>query len=121
MLTSTRSTSRSQSSPAGYLENEVLQHIIRERYADGDSKAVVTLFVFALGQVAVEGSSGAALGPVHSKPSGIRGGTAVRRPGLELFNEGSRRMGLMLLSRDFDPHRRSSPAFHVQVGLRWKC
>lgn len=82
--------------------NEVLQHVIRDGYGDGDGKSVIALLVFALGQVAIEGSSGAVLEGSKDRTSGIRGGTALRPPGLDLFNEARRRMGLLLVGNTLE-------------------
>ncbi|CZT14774.1 related to acetate regulatory DNA binding protein FacB [Ramularia collo-cygni] len=69
--------------------------ILQDGFADGDAKTVLCLFVIALGQVAVEGVFEHPIGIVNGTPSGFRGGSIHRPPGLEIFNEGRRRVGFV--------------------------
>jgi hypothetical protein len=73
--------------------NEVVTRLSREGYADGDPQSVIALLVYALGQLAIEGVFGNAISSQDGVPSGFRGGTAERPPGLGLFNEVRRRLG----------------------------
>ena len=75
--------------------NEVVARLLREGYGDGDVGSVLALLVFALGQVAIEGVFDRPVSVVNSQPSGIRGGSDDRPPGLELFNEARRRVGFV--------------------------
>jgi hypothetical protein len=76
--------------------NEVIARLSRKGYADGDPQGILALLVFALGQLALEGVFGNAISSHNSAPSGFRGGTAERPPGLEIFNEVRRRLGLVM-------------------------
>ncbi|KAI1336423.1 hypothetical protein F5Y15DRAFT_427096 [Xylariaceae sp. FL0016] len=52
--------------------------------------------VFALGQVAIDGMQGDPVATYKGRPSGVRGGTTDRPPGLVFFNEARKRMGFNL-------------------------
>lgn len=60
-------------------------------FANGCSKSLIALLVFALGKMSVEGSQGKSIAP----ESGIRGGGADRPPAIEIFNEARRRLGFV--------------------------
>lgn len=79
-----------------FFTNEVVARLSREGYADGDPQSVVALLVYALGQLAMEGVFGKAISNQNGVPSGFRGGTAERPPGLEIFNEVRRRLGFVM-------------------------
>jgi hypothetical protein len=72
-----------------------VSRLMREGYADGDPNAVLALIVFALGQCAIEGVFGQPISAENGVPSGYRGGSAERPPGIELFNEARRRVGFV--------------------------
>lgn len=72
---------------------DVVGSVMRNGYADGDPSACLALMVFALGQVAIDGVYGSPISNFNGSPSGLRGGTAERPPGLDLFNEARRRIG----------------------------
>ncbi|TVY37943.1 hypothetical protein LSUB1_G003152 [Lachnellula subtilissima] len=63
---------------------------------DGDTDSVVALLIFALGDLALEGSQGKSIERHGTRASGVRGGTDKRPPGLALFNEARKRMGFIL-------------------------
>lgn len=64
---------------------------------DGDPDSVVALLVFALGELAIEGSRGTPMEVYKGRPSGVRGGSSMDRPpGIGLFNEARKRMGFVL-------------------------
>lgn len=73
--------------------NDIIGPVMRHGFADGDPDACLALLVFALGQVAIDGVYGAPISSYNGSPSGLRGGTASRPPGLDLFNEARRRVG----------------------------
>lgn len=73
--------------------SEVVGNVMRYGFADGDPNACLALLVFALGQVANDGVYGTPISSYNGSPSGLRGGTADRPPGLDLFNEARRRVG----------------------------
>lgn len=74
---------------------DTMSSILRDGFADGDSKTVLCLFVIALGQVALEGVFERPIGMVNGAPSGFRGGSVHKPPGLEIFNEARRRVGFV--------------------------
>lgn len=78
--------------------NDVLSPIMRDGYGDGDANSVLALLVFALGQLAIEGVFHNPISHPGGQPSGFRGGTAERPPGLEIFNEARRRLGFVVSS-----------------------
>lgn len=76
--------------------SDVVGPVMRNGYSDGDPAACLALLVFALGQVAIDGVYGSPINSFNGSPSGLRGGTAERPPGLDLFNEARRRVGFMI-------------------------
>lgn len=77
---------------------EVAARVLREGYRDGDSDAVLALTVFALGQLAIEGTFGEPISDQAGVSSGFRGGSADIPPGIELFSEARRRLGFVVTS-----------------------
>ncbi|KAF2456326.1 hypothetical protein BDY21DRAFT_372456 [Lineolata rhizophorae] len=71
---------------------DTLKAVSQYGFSFGSHHSIIVLLVCALGKVALEGVSGTPLKP----NSGIRGGTAERPPGLELFNEARRRIGYVM-------------------------
>ncbi|KAK6425197.1 hypothetical protein LTR95_016297 [Oleoguttula sp. CCFEE 5521] len=76
--------------------DDTVSRLMRDGYADGDPGAVLALMVFALGQCAKEGVFGNPIGVIDGVPSGYRGGTVERPPGIEIFNEARRRLGFVV-------------------------
>lgn len=76
--------------------DEVVARLLREGYSDGDPQAVLALMVFSLGQVAIEGVFGQPISTENGLPSGFRGGTRAKPPGIEIFNEARRRLGFVV-------------------------
>lgn len=72
---------------------DIVGSVVRNGYADGDPDACLALLVFALGQVAIDGVYSSPISSYNGSPSGLRGGTANKPPGLDLFNEARRRVG----------------------------
>lgn len=70
--------------------------MIRNGYTENDASACLALLVFALGQVAIDGVFGPPISSINGVQSGIRGGSAVDPPGLELFNEARRLIGFIM-------------------------
>lgn len=62
---------------------------------DNDNDSVIALLVFALGELAIEGSRGSPIEYHNGRPSGVRGGSPSRPPGLALFNEAKKRVGFV--------------------------
>ena len=77
--------------------NDTLPRIIAHGFRYGDAESVLTLYVLALGQLAIEAATGAPIGLVNGEPSGLCGGTAQRPPALDIFNEGRARVGELLV------------------------
>jgi len=77
-------------------EEHVLPEVMKHGFAYGDFSSVLALLVFSLGQIAHDGVWGQPIEVVEGRPSGIRGGDAKRPPGLEIFNEARKRIGLVL-------------------------
>ena len=76
---------------------DVVGPLIRNGYEDGDAQACLCLSVLALGQVAIDGVYGAPVSVSSSgEPSGIRGGTAEKPPGIDIFNEARRLIGFSM-------------------------
>ena len=75
--------------------NDTVAPLLREGYGDGDIKAVLALLVFALGEVAIGGVFGNPISTIDGQPSGFRGGTVEKPPGLDIFNEARRRIGFV--------------------------
>ena len=67
---------------------------------NSDTDSVIALLVFALGELAIEGSRGNPVEVHQGRPSGVRGGTSLRPPGLALFNEARKRIGFALTGCD---------------------
>ena len=75
--------------------NGTVAPLLRDGYGDGDSNAVLALLVFALGQVAIDGVFERPISFIDGQPSGFRGGTVEKPPGLAIFNEARRRLGFV--------------------------
>jgi hypothetical protein len=69
---------------------------------DSDPDSVIALLVFALGELAIEGSRGDPIEVYKGRPRGVRGGTASKPPGLALFNEARKRIGFVLTDCDLE-------------------
>jgi hypothetical protein len=78
-------------------KNNVVAKLLIHGYRDDDPESVLALLVFALGQLAMEG--------VFNSPAdtggGISGvpGNPERPPGLDIFNEARRRIGILATQR----------------------
>ena len=77
-----------------WFNTNTLTSIINNGFQEGTNSALV-LLVFALGEVALS-ASGVPISVYKGRPSGIKGGTADRPPGVGYFNEGRKRMGFAL-------------------------
>jgi hypothetical protein len=76
----------------------LLQTLTRVHFEgfDGDTDSVIALLIFALGELAIEGTLGHPIEVYKGRPSGIKGGTATNPPGLVYFNEARKRMGFLI-------------------------
>lgn len=76
--------------------SDTLVKVMSEGF-DGDMESVIALLIFALGEVALEGSCGSPVDIYQARPSGIRGGSGTSKPpGLSFFNEAMKRIGCVL-------------------------
>lgn len=73
----------------------IVARLLRDGYRDDDPESVLALLVFALGQLAIEGVTGYPLWVNSNEFNGFRGGTIEKPPGLGLFNEARRRIGMI--------------------------
>lgn len=70
---------------------------------NGDPDSIIALLIFALGEMAIEGSRGNPIEVHHGRPSGVRGGTTpTKPPGLALFNEARKRIGFVFADYDLE-------------------
>ena len=67
-----------------------------------DAGLVVVLLVFALGELAIEGSRGNLIKVHKGRSSGVKGGTASKPLGLALFNEARKWIGFVLPDLDLE-------------------
>lgn len=82
---------------------------------DGDTDSVIALLVFALGELAIECSQGNPIEVYNGRPSGVRGGSASRPPGLALFNEARKRIGFVFTRCDIETVQILSLAAYVTL------
>lgn len=69
---------------------------------NGDAVSVMALLVFALGELAQAGQEGPPIHGYQGRPSGLRGGSTERPPGLSLFNAARSKMGFVLTECDLE-------------------
>lgn len=69
---------------------------------NGDTDSVIALLVFALGELAIEGSRGTPIEGHEGRSSGVRGGSESKPPGLAYFNEARKRIGFVLTECDLE-------------------
>lgn len=73
--------------------DKIVSRLLQDGYRNDDPESVLALLVFALGQLAIEGSTGK---PTNSgNISSFCGGTSEKPPGISLFNEARRRIGMV--------------------------
>ncbi|KAH8602747.1 hypothetical protein B0O99DRAFT_498383 [Bisporella sp. PMI_857] len=80
---------------------ETLARVHSEGF-DGDTDSVIALLVFALGELAIESAAGPPIEVYNGRPSGVKGGTATKPPGLAYFNEARKRMGFVVTHCDLE-------------------
>jgi hypothetical protein len=81
--------------------SETLTKVHTEGF-NSDLDSVIALLIFALGQIAIEGSRRDSIEVYKRHPSGVRGGTAPQPPGLALFNEARKRIGFVLTDYELE-------------------
>lgn len=96
--------------------SETMARVITEGF-NGDTDSVIALLVFALGEVAIEGSRGPPVDICRGRPSGVRGGTLSKPPGLALFNEARKRIGFVSTECDLENVQIFSLAAYVTLFL----
>ncbi|KAI2616983.1 hypothetical protein GGS26DRAFT_603302 [Hypomontagnella submonticulosa] len=82
-------------------QSEVLP-AITSHGLDESSSSTLACLIFALGEVAISAVQGQPIGTYKGRPSGIRGGSIERPPGLLFFNEARKRMGFNLTECSLD-------------------
>ena len=75
--------------------SEIMTSIVSDGFNEGMA-STLALLIAALGEVAIAAVQGVPIHMSNGRPSGIKGGTATRPPGLSLFNEARKRMGFNL-------------------------
>lgn len=75
--------------------NTILNALLRESCSPGNANGIILLLVLALGQVSIDGNSGAPISMINNQPSGFRGGSLQEPPGLAEFNEARRGLGFL--------------------------
>jgi hypothetical protein len=76
----------------GLFMTDTLAPLLADGFGYGDASSVLALLVFALGELAIDGVSGAPITTICGVLSGICGGTPRKPPGLEFFNEARARL-----------------------------
>jgi len=69
---------------------------------NGDADSVIALLIFALGELALQGIRGDPIEVYNGRPSGLRGGTLEKPPGLGLFNEARARLGYVIADMELE-------------------
>ncbi|KAE9964448.1 hypothetical protein BLS_008297 [Venturia inaequalis] len=75
--------------------NRIYPDVLTNGFGYGDFNSVIALLVFSLGKMAYDGVWADAIDESNGKFSGIRGGSATRPPGLDMFNEARKRSGFL--------------------------
>ncbi|KAF5552007.1 acetate regulatory DNA binding protein [Fusarium mexicanum] len=94
-----------------WFNSNVLSSIINNGFQEGALSSLV-LLVFALGEVALT-TSEVPISAYKQRPSGIKGGTIDRPPGLAYFNEARKRMG--------KPDELHGPRTDLVKRVFWYC
>ncbi|KAL9574724.1 hypothetical protein ACKAV7_001136 [Fusarium commune] len=94
-----------------WFNSNVLSSIINNGFQEGALSSLV-LLVFALGEVALT-TSEVPISAYKQRPSGIKGGTIDRPPGLAYFNEARKRMG--------QPDELHGPRTDLVKRVFWHC
>ncbi|KUJ22379.1 uncharacterized protein LY89DRAFT_575731 [Mollisia scopiformis] len=110
--------------------SDTLSKVYTEGF-DGDPDSVIALLIFALGELALEGSRGPPISEDGARSSGVRGGTAMKPPGLALFNEARKRIGFVLTESELEnvqiyslagnPIDWSTPRGDIIKRAYWHC
>ncbi|KAK0126370.1 hypothetical protein ONS95_007976 [Cadophora gregata] len=82
-------------------EGDTLAKVCSEGF-DGDVDSVIALMIFCLGEVAIEGLTGSPVSEFKGLPSGVRGGSIGRPPGLALFNEARKCLGFVITDSELE-------------------
>lgn len=76
-------------------DRNVYPDVLANGFGYGDFNSIIALLVFSLGKMAYDGVWGDPISDTNGSPSGIRGGSASRPPGLDMFNEARKRLGFI--------------------------
>ncbi|PVH88250.1 hypothetical protein DL98DRAFT_544144 [Cadophora sp. DSE1049] len=82
-------------------ESDTLAKVCSEGF-DDDVDSVIALMIFCLGEVAIEGLTGTPVSEFKGLPSGVRGGSTGRPPGLALFNEARKCLGFVITDSELE-------------------
>ena len=82
-------------------DTAILPTVVQRGFGYSDSLSMTALLVFAIGKLVLEGMLAEPVTP----SSGIRGGSVVTPPGLELFNEARKRTGFRANQCDLENAR----------------
>ncbi|KAM5380189.1 hypothetical protein ACJZ2D_003640 [Fusarium nematophilum] len=104
-----------------WFNSNTLTSILNNGFQEGATSSLV-LLVFALGEVALT-TSEVPISAYKQRPSGIKGGTADRPPGLAYFNEARKRMGFALSEVSLDNVQMFALAalYHQSCGQALEC
>ncbi|KAM0296381.1 hypothetical protein ACHAO9_000022 [Fusarium lateritium] len=100
-----------------WFNSNTLSSILSNGFQEGAISSLV-LLVFALGEVALT-TSEVPISAYKQRPSGIKGGTIDRPPGLAYFNEARKRMGFALI--DSKPSELHGPRTDLVKRIFWHC
>ncbi|QDS74774.1 hypothetical protein FKW77_001659 [Venturia effusa] len=76
-------------------DRNIFSDVVANGFGYGDANSVIALLVFSLGKMGYDGVWGDSIDDTNGRSSGIRGGSASRPPGLDLFNEARKRLGFI--------------------------
>ncbi|KAF7549249.1 hypothetical protein G7046_g8409 [Stylonectria norvegica] len=104
-----------------WFSTNTLTAIINNGFQDGTA-STLALLVFALGEVSLT-ASGVPISIYKGRPSGIKGGTLDRPPGLTYFNEARKRMGFSLTEISLENVQMFALAalYHESCGQAIEC
>ena len=101
---------------------DILQAVVNEGFDEGTASTLAFL-VFALGEVAIAGTQGHPIADNKGRPSGFRGGSLERPPGLAFFNEARKRMAFSLTECSLENVQMFALAGYVGILNHppWEC
>ena len=82
-----------------------------------DAESVITLLVFALGELAQQGIQGDPIEVYNDRPSSLQGRTLENLPGLGLFNKARSRLGYVIADMELENVQIFLLSAYVMPGL----